>query len=138
MPTVVVAYAAVVGFNYAMQVPYAIDLYGLRFSRPGALLLGATLAWFVAALWLYATGRRGGRPILVAFVFVQVVFYTHDVLMTLAGHGLGYQLTHARDSIVWLAFVAGAANLVAATAVVVWLAARRNEPGTRGVSRRRG
>jgi hypothetical protein len=46
--------------NYAMQIPDTLHLYGTAFSRAGAILLGSTLVWFVAAVGLIQVGRLAG------------------------------------------------------------------------------
>ena len=123
-----IAYAAIVLANYAVQVPYALDLYGMHVSRTGTLLLGATFAWFVVGLALFLRGRRAGYWVLLAYVVAQLAFYVHgDVLLTFAGYGLPYQLTHARDAVVWAAFLIGGLDLVAAAITLGWLLVRRRE-----------
>jgi hypothetical protein len=112
--------------NYLLQVPYVLDLYGTTFSRSGALLLGATFVWFLAAWGLSVSDRRAGYWLLLAYVAAQVLFYgLTDVGGILRGFGLPYQLTHARDPIVLAAFIAGAVNFVAAVVTLGWLIARR-------------
>jgi hypothetical protein len=119
-------YIGIVLINYLVQVPYALDLYGPSVNRAGVLLLAATLAWLLAACGLWLAGRRAGYWLLLAYVVTQVAFYgLTDVAASLVGSGLPAQLTHARDGIVLAAFVAGAANLVAAVATLPWLLLRR-------------
>lgn len=120
------AYALVVLLNYLAQIPYNLDLYRGRYSPTGALLLGLTFAWFVCGYLLFLSGRRLGFWILLAYAVVQVVFYLYgDVVLAFAGYGLPYQLTHARDTIVWLVFLVGDANFVAAALVLVHLVRAR-------------
>jgi hypothetical protein len=68
-------YAVVVVANYLVQMPYTLHLYGTAFSRTGALLLGSTLVWFVVALWLFRRGAPAGYWLLLAYGFVQLIFY---------------------------------------------------------------
>ncbi len=119
------AFSTVVLANYVAQVPYAVDLYGTHLNWLGVLLLAATLAWFAIGAWLYGTGGRLGYPLLLAFVAAQVLFYLHSLLLSFAGGGLLYQLTHARDPIVWLAFFIGDLNLVAALLFGAYLVTHR-------------
>jgi hypothetical protein len=122
-------YAIAVVANYAAQVPYDLDLYGGRFSGAGVALLLATLAWFLIGLVLYTRGMPFGSLVLMGYVVAQVAFYTvTDVLGEVAGAGLTFQLAHARDSVVWIAFVAGAINFLAALVLLALFvrAARRS------------
>ncbi|MGH2511411.1 MAG: hypothetical protein ACRDGQ_01850, partial [Candidatus Limnocylindrales bacterium] len=65
--TPLVAYAVVVLANYGAQVPYALHLYGLRFNPAGALLLGATFAWFAVGFGLLWLQRQPGYWILLGY-----------------------------------------------------------------------
>jgi hypothetical protein len=115
-------YAAIVLANYAVQVPYTLHLYGAAFSRPGAILLGTTLAWFLMALALFRAGRVVGSLLLLAFAIAQAVFYLNsEVILAFAGYGLPYHLSHTGDLVVWLAFLVGDLNFLAAVAMVVYL-----------------
>ena len=126
-------YAAVVLLNYAAQIPYAAHLYGAAFSRTGALLLGMTLAWFALGYLLVTHHRSHGYWVLLAYAVAQFGFYFHgEVLLSLVGFGGAYQLTHARDALLWLVFVVGDINFVAATLVVVYLLKRRQAFSGRG------
>ena len=116
------AYAIVVLVNYAAQLPYALDLYGTRINLAGAALLAATLAWFAVAYASYVRGNRIGYPLLVAYAAAQVAFYFHgQVLLAFSGYGLPYALTHAPDAIVWVVFVIGDVNFVAAIVALGYL-----------------
>jgi hypothetical protein len=126
-------YAVVVIANYVAQVPYTWHLYGASFSRAGVLLLGATLAWFLTALVLFRAARRAGYWLLLGYAVVQVPFYLNsEVLQALVGYGLPYHLSRTEDPIVWLAFLAGDVNFVAAVGAVVFLL--RHRPGARSAS----
>ncbi len=115
-------YAGTVIANYAAQVPYALHLYGTAFSRPGALLLGATLLWFIVALRLFLKGTRLGYWLLLAYAVTQTLFYIDgELILAFAGYGLPYHLSHTADPIVWVTFVVGDVNFIAAVAAVVYL-----------------
>ena len=119
-------YAAAVIANYVAQVPYALHLYGTAFSRTGALLLGATLVWFLVAMRLFLNGRRLGYWLLLTYAIIQTLFYLDgEVVMAFAGYGLPYHLSHPGDPIVWLTFLIGDLNFIAAVAMVVYLLTRR-------------
>jgi hypothetical protein len=127
-------YAIAVVANYAAQVPYDLDLYGARFGGAGVALLLATLAWFMIGLVLYKRGMPVSALVLLGYVVAQVAFYTlTDVLGEFAGAGLTFQLLHARDAVVWIAFVAGAINFLAALALLAVFvrSARRSPPEPR-------
>jgi hypothetical protein len=120
-------YAAVVIANYGAQVVYALHLYGTTLSRSGALLLGATLAWFLIALSLYRAGKRAGYWLLLAYAAVQFLFYFNaEIIGTLVGAGLPYQLGRTDDPIIWLTFLVGDLNFVAAAGVLVYLLRHRS------------
>jgi hypothetical protein len=120
-------YAVTVIANYAAQVPYTLHLYGTAFSHSGALLLGATLLWFIVALRLFLKGRRLGYWLLLAYAIIQALFYMDgELILAFAGYGLPYHLSHTGDLIVWLTFVVGDLNFIAAIAVVVYLLSRRD------------
>ncbi len=74
-------YSVIVIANYAAQVPYALHLHGLAFSRPGALLLGATLLWFIVALRLFLKGQRLGYWLLLACAITQALLRRRDALL---------------------------------------------------------
>ena len=115
-------YAAAVLANYAAQVPYNLHLYGGAFSRTGALVLGATLVWFLVAAALYRAGRRAGYWLLLSYAAVQVIFYlNNEVLLAFAGYGLPYHLAHTDDLLVWVVFVIGDLNFLAAVGMVAFL-----------------
>jgi hypothetical protein len=125
-PWQITVFAIAVIANYVVQVPYALHLYGTVFSRTGALLLVATLGWFVVALWLFRRGSRGGYWLLVGYALVQLVFYLDsEVLMSFRGFGLPYHLAHTSDLIVWLAFVIGDLNFIAAGIAAFYLIRHR-------------
>lgn len=120
-------YFVIVIANYAAQVPYTLHLYGTAFSRPSALLLGTTLLWFIVGLRLFLKGRRLGYWLLLAYAITQALFYIDgEVILAFAGYGLPYHLSHTADLIVWLTFVVGDLNFIAAIAVVVYLLRRRD------------
>jgi hypothetical protein len=115
-------YAAVVLANYAAQVPYALHLYGLGFSRPGALLLGATLVWFLVAFALFRARRTAGYWLLLLYAVVQLLFYLDsEVILAFAGYGLPYHLARTQDLLVWAVFIIGDLNFIAAIAMIAYL-----------------
>jgi hypothetical protein len=131
-------YTVTVIANYAAQVPYALHLYGTGFSRTGALLLGMTLLWFIVALRQFLDDRRVGYWLLLGYAIVQTLFYLDgEVVLAFAGYGLPYHLAHTEDPIVWLTFLIGDLNFIAAVAMTGYLLARRRallgsaHPGTR-------
>jgi hypothetical protein len=124
--TPVWGYVVVVCANYIAQVVYALHLYGSSFGRTGALLLGGTLVWFLAAVGLFRAGRPIGYWVLLAYALAQFVFYfVTEVILGFAGYGLPYHLSQTQDPIVWLAFVIGDLNFLAASIVIVYLLRRR-------------
>ena len=128
LPRLLRVYAAIVLLNYAAQVVYAADLYGSHVNPRGAALLGATLVWFLIGYGGLVARSRAGYVVLVAYAAAQVAFYVHgQVLLAFFGYGLPYNLTHARDIVVWLVFVIGDVNFIAAITALAVLVARRTE-----------
>jgi hypothetical protein len=125
---IVRVYVVTVIANYVAQVPYTIHLYGTAFSRTGALLLGATLVWFVVAMRLFLAGRRSGYWLLLAYAAIQTLFYLNgEVILAIEGYGLPYHLSHTQDLIVWLTEIVGVLNFLAAIAMVGYLLAHRQD-----------
>jgi len=92
-----------------------------------ARLLGATFVWFVAATWLFRAGRPLGYWLLLAYATVQFLFYfATQVIAAFWGYGLVFHLTQTQDPVVWLTFVVGDVNFVAAVVVIVYLLKRRH------------
>jgi len=117
--------------NYAAQIPYALDLYGTHFSLPGAALLGATLAWFLAGVALCQRGRPAGYWLLLSFLATEFVFYFHGQVLGMArGYGMVYILIHAHDAIVRAVFIAGDVNFIAAGYFAAYLVWRRRRPAS--------
>ena len=109
--------AVAVIVNDAAQAPYALPLDGTSLSRTGVVLLGATLAWFVAACLLFRTRRRGGFRLLLGYVLAQVASSLNsDLILTLRGFGLPSHLLRTTDPTVWWMFIGGDLNFLAACA----------------------
>jgi hypothetical protein len=132
-----IALLVVVLANYAAQVPYAADLYGLHVNGAGVGLLGATLAWFLGGVVLQRRGGRAGRAgywLLLSFLITEFLFYFHGQVLQLAsGYGLVYDLVHAHDTIVRWVFVVGDLNFAAAgffAAYLVWQRRASARPGS--------
>jgi hypothetical protein len=116
---------AVVLTNFAAQVPYTLHLYGPTFNARGAALLGVTLVWFLAGSWGLARGWSAGYWLLVSFLAVEFVFYfRNDILLIPYGYGLPYHLVHVSDPLLWVVFLIGDVNFVAA-GFFVWDLLRR-------------
>jgi hypothetical protein len=106
---------AVVFCNYLAQIPYSLHLYGLSADRRGVVLLGATLVWFVAGVGLLMRGRAVGYWLLVSFLAVEFVFYfRNEILLIPGGYGMPYHLTHIRDPLLYVVFLIGDVNFLAA------------------------
>ena len=119
-------YGAAVAANYVAQVPYTLHPYGTAFSRSGAILLGATLVWFILAVGLFLKGRSAGYWLLLGYAVAQSLFYFDtEAIGALRGYGLPYHLTQTHDLILWLTFVCGDVNFLAALAMVFYLLTRR-------------
>jgi hypothetical protein len=112
--------------NYLAQVPYDLHLYGLRENARGALLLGATFVWFAAGAALLLRGRAAGYWLLISFLAVEFAFYfRNEILLIPEGYGLPYHLAHAPDTLLWVVFLIGDVNFVAAGCFIGYLLWRR-------------
>lgn len=109
------ALIAIVLANYAAQIPYNLHLYGLTFNVRGVGLLAATLAWFLIGVWGLVRGSRVGYALLVSFLGAEFLFYfRNEILLISFGYGLPYHLTHGADPLLWVVFLIGDINFVAA------------------------
>jgi len=76
---------AVVLANYLAQIPYYLYLYYFPTGAPprltGTLLLGLTLAWFLAGYVGLTRGSRAGYWLLLAFLATEVGFYSWNMLI---------------------------------------------------------
>ena len=72
--------------------------------------------------------RRLGFWVLLGYAIAQLLFYFHgEVILAFAGYGLPYHLAQARDAVVWLTFLVGDVNFVAAAGFVLWLGRQRRQ-----------
>lgn len=107
----------VVGANYLAQIPYYLHLYyfphGALPSLLGSILLGLTLAWFLAGALGFARGRAWGYWLLAMFLLTEVSFYALNMLNQ-ALHGIPpffHLQTH--DPILFVVFGIGYLNMLA-------------------------
>jgi hypothetical protein len=125
---------AVVLANYLAQIPYTLHLYGLTPDPRGVLLLGATLVWFAAGTVLLLRGWRVGYWLVLSFLAVDFAFYFRNEIMLIpAGYGLPYHLVHARDALLWVVFLIGDLNFVAA-AYFLWYLLMPSSSGFAGAA----
>lgn len=121
---------AVVGGNYLAQIPYYLHIYYFPHGAPpawgGTLLLGATLAWFLAGFVLLARGKRTGYWLLLAFLLVEVGFYLHNMVIQVT-HGFApFFHLQTGDPILFVVFGIGYLNLLCGLYFLVFLVLRRN------------
>jgi len=119
---------AVVGANYLAQIPYYLHVYYIpRGAAPawgGSLLLGATLAWFLAGYILLARGSRLGYWMVVSYLLVVVIFYARN-MFTQVTHGFApFFHLQTRDPILFAVFGIGYLNLIGGFCFLVYLAVR--------------
>ncbi len=120
----------VVGGNYLAQIPYYLHVYyiphGAAPAWGGTLLLGATLAWFLAGFVLLARGSRAGYWLLLAFLLAEVTFYLRNML-TQVTHGFApFFHLQTRDPILFAVFGMGYLNLVCGVGFLAYLVWRRH------------
>lgn len=111
------AVLVVVGANYLAQIPYYLHLYyiphGALPSLRGSILLGLTLAWFLAGALGFARGRVWGSWLLATFLLTEVSFYALNMLnQTLHGFPPFFHL-QTRDPILFVVFGIGYLNMLA-------------------------
>ncbi len=116
---------AVVGGNYLAQIPYYLHVYyfprGAAPAWGGTLLLGTTLAWFLAGFVLLARGSRIGYWLLLSFLLVEVTFYLRNML-TQVTHGFApFFHLQTRDPILFIVFGMGYLNLLCGLYFLVFL-----------------
>ena len=71
--------------------------------------------WFVAGVGLLRRCRAVGYWLLVSFLGVEFVFYfRNEILLIPGGYGMPYQLTHIRDPLLYVVFLIGDVNFLAA------------------------
>ncbi|HZU18378.1 MAG TPA: hypothetical protein VFD01_17470, partial [Candidatus Dormibacteraeota bacterium] len=111
--------------NYLAQVPYDLHLYGTRYNPAGAALLALTLAWFLTGFLLLLRGSAAGYLMTLGFAIVDFVFYLFNAVnSSLHGFGPLYHLSRFDDPILWVVFLVGYVNFVAA-GYLIWLLLRR-------------
>lgn len=111
------AVLVVVGANYLAQIPYYLHLYyiphGALPSLRGSILLGLTLAWFLAGAIGFARGRAWGYWLLATFLLTEVSFYALNMLNQ-AQHGFPpFFHLQTRDPILFAVFGIGYLNMLA-------------------------
>lgn len=122
------ALAAVIVANYVAQVPYALHLYGPRFDLRGSALLLLTLLWFLAGLRLASRGQAIGSRLLLSFLLADFGFYLYNAVAgTLHGYGPRYHLERVADPLLWVVFLIGYLNMLAAGGLLWHLLARRRD-----------
>ena len=119
----------VVILNYLAQIPYYVhQYYRPRHLAPnwsGTALLVLTLVWFLLGYFRYIQAKRYGFGILLSFLIVQVLFYGHAILFSLAGQGAIAQLgTHS--PFLFVIFSIGYLNFFVAAYYAYKLMKRKN------------
>lgn len=105
----------IVACNYLAQIPYVIHQYHGHSNPYGALLLLATLVWFVLGCLLLQKRKKLGYILLLTFLLVQVIFYFYnEVILSFYGYGMFYHFTHSKDWILWMVFLIGDINFFGA------------------------
>ncbi len=106
--------------NYVAQVPYALHLYGTRYNLAGTAALALTLAWFLTGFLLLVRQNALGYPLTLSFLLVDFGFYLFNII-TSSIHGFGplYHLSRLDDPILWVVFLVGYVNFVAA-GYLIW------------------
>jgi hypothetical protein len=118
VPWPVLALTAATVANYVWQVPYYQHFYGRQGVAPGGLWipLVLTFLWFLTGTWLLVARRRGGAPVLAAFLVVEAAFYVAHNLSGAAGRDLP-----TGDPVLFVASTLGYVNLVGAVLFLIWL-----------------
>ncbi len=117
------AFLGIVGANFLAQVPYYYHQYYARSHRPPTLL-GAVLMLFVLAWFLLGYGRLAARKPLglilsVSFLGVEFLFYLQtQIVQAATGNGILLHVLHPDDPLLFVVFLIGYVNLVAAPFLV--------------------
>ncbi len=126
MPWQVVALVVLTVANYVWQVPYYLHFYGRFGKPPGGLTvpLLLTFVWFLVGTVLLVTRRRGGVPVMAAFLVVEALFYLVHNLTGAAGRDLP-----SNDPVLLIASLLGYLNALAAIMFLGWLSIRSRSRG---------
>ena len=69
--------------NYVAQVPYYLHNYYFPYrllpTLSSIVLLGLTLAWFLAGYLGHSKGKKWGRYALLSFLVAEALFYFHSI-----------------------------------------------------------
>lgn len=109
----------IVGANFIAQVPYYYHQYYVRSHQPptllGVVLMVAVLAWFAIGYWRLAARKSLGLALTVSFLAVEFLFYVQtQIVQAMTGHGLLLHVVHPDDPVLFVVFLIGYINLVAA------------------------
>lgn len=116
----------VVGANYLAQIPYYLHVYyfphGVAPNLGGTLLLGLTLLWFGAGYALLARGRIVGYWLLLSFLFAEVAFYAHNIVVRVANGYPALMNLQTHDPLLLVVFLIGYSNMLVGLYFLAFLA----------------
>lgn len=118
--------------NYLAQIPYYFHQYyaphRLLPSLVGALLLMATLIWFLAAYRLLAKGHRAGWWLLFAYLLVVFLFYIQtQIMQAVTAHQILLYVYHPKNVLLFAVFGIGYLNCIAALYYLFYLVVNRQK-----------
>jgi hypothetical protein len=126
------ALLVIIGANYAAQVPYYLhQYYAPRHLLPsliGALLLLATLVWFLSAYRLLAKGSRTGWWLMSTYLLIVFLFYIQTQVMQLAtAHQILLYVYRPKGILLFIVFGIGYINCLAAAYYATYMLIKRKD-----------
>lgn len=121
----------VVGVNFLAQLPYYYHQYFMREHRPptplGAVLMLAVLLWFLAGYRRLSARKPYGLALTISFLLVEFLFYLQTQLVqAVSGHGILLHVLHPDNPLLFVVFLIGYINLVAAPFLISALLRHRS------------
>jgi hypothetical protein len=108
---------ALILLNFLAQIAYFVHLYwgrqALSVTVRSFLIMGAVFAFFLAASWLFFTGRRHGYTMMLAFLSVEFLFYLFGLIQSLVRGFPPFFQTQNPDVVLRIIFSIGYMNLFA-------------------------
>jgi hypothetical protein len=109
----------VVGVNFLAQVPYYYHQYystrKLLPSLVGVILMSFVLGWFVLGYSRLQRSKRLGYSLMLSFLIVEFLFYLQtQIVQAFSGRGILLHVIHPDDALLFVVFLIGYLNFIAA------------------------
>lgn len=124
----------VVVSNFIAQIPYYLhQYYNPRHLAPsvlGVLLMSVVLAWFLIGYSMLKKQKKRGYFLMQSFLSIEFLFYLQTQLVQFAtGHGVLLHVVHPDGWLLFIVFLIGYINFLAAAGFISYLVARRHQFG---------